>query len=55
MMNFRKGRNGMIIEEKHIKLRDGRDALLRSPSADDAEEMLGFLKKVSTETDFLLR
>lgn len=54
-MNFRKGRNGMIIEEKHIKLRDGRDALLRSPSADDAEEMLGFLKKVSTETDFLLR
>ena len=45
----------MIIEEKHIKLRDGRDALLRSPSADDAEEMLGFLKKVSNETDFLLR
>ncbi len=54
-MNFRKGRSEMIIEEKYIKLRDGRAALLRSPSADDAEEMLGFLKKVSTETNFLLR
>lgn len=54
-MNFRKGRDKMITEEKYIKLRDGRDALLRSPSADDAEEMLGFLKKIATETDFLIR
>ena len=46
-MNFREGRNGMIIEEKHIKLRDRRDARLRSPSADEAEEMIGFLKKLS--------
>ena len=54
-MNFRKGRDKMITEEKHIKLRDGRNALLRSPSADDAEEMLGFLKKIAVETDFLIR
>lgn len=45
----------MKIEEKHIKLKDGRDAVLRTPTPDDAETILEFLGRVSIETDFLLR
>ena len=45
----------MIFENKEIKLKDGRDALFRSPSEDDAEEMLQFIIKASGETDFLMK
>ena len=45
----------MVFEEKEINLKDGRNALLRSPSADDAEEMLQFIIKASGETDFLMK
>ena len=54
-MNFRKGSDKMRTEEKYIKLKDGREAILRNPSPDEAAEMVDFLKKVSAETDFLLR
>ena len=45
----------MVFREREIKLKDGRDALLRSPCEDDAEEMLRFITKASGETDFLLK
>lgn len=45
----------MIIEEKYIRLKNGRNALLCSPRPDDAETLIDFLKKTSAETDFLLR
>ena len=45
----------MIFENKEIKLKDGRYALFRSPSEDDAEEMLQFIIKASGETDFLMK
>lgn len=44
----------MRFPEKEIPLKDGRAAILRSPSPEDAEEMLSFLTQVMGETDFLL-
>ena len=37
--------NGMDYRETEFKLKDGRDALLRSPCEEDAEEMLQFIIK----------
>ena len=37
----------------HI-LKDGRTLILRDPTLDDAQELIGFLKIVGGETDFLL-
>ena len=45
----------MIFKESKFKLKDGREALLRSPCEEDAEEMLQFIIKASGETEFLLR
>ena len=45
----------MVFTETDIKLKDGRNALLRSPTVDDAEEMLKFIIKASEETDFLMK
>ena len=45
----------MVFREKVFRLKDGRDALLRSPTEADAEEMLRFIVKASGETDFLMR
>ncbi len=45
----------MLIKEKYITLKDGRQALLRTPTADDANAMIEYLEKISCETDFLLR
>ena len=45
----------MVFEKKEFKLKDGRKALLRSPSVDDAEDMLQFIIKASGETDFLMK
>ena len=45
----------MIIPETHFTLKDGRDALLRSPCETDAAEMLAFIIQASGETDFLLK
>lgn len=45
----------MIFETKHITLKDGRTAILRSPERDDAPDMMNFLRDLSSETDFILR
>ena len=44
----------MIIQDIPFVLRDGRSALLRSPRAEDAPEMLAFFTRASGETEFLL-
>ena len=45
----------MIFEPKQITLKNGEDALFRSPVAADAAQMLEYLKTTSAETDFVLR
>ena len=45
----------MIIQDIPFVLRDGRSALLRSPRAEDAPEMLAFFTRASGETETLLR
>ena len=45
----------MVYKETAFKLKDGRDALLRSPCEEDAEEMLRFIVKASGETEFLMK
>lgn len=45
----------MIFKEKHIQLKGRKQALLRSPQKEDAQEMLEYLKACSLETHFLLR
>ena len=45
----------MIFEEKTMTLKDGRCAILKSPSVEDAEKMLAYIKNASGETDFLAR
>ena len=45
----------MVFKETSFILKDGRDALLRSPCEKDAEEMLQFIIKASDETDYLMK
>ena len=45
----------MIYQEKCIRLKDGRTALFRAPTADDAAQMLEYLFITSGETPFLIR
>lgn len=45
----------MIFEETAFTLKDGRNAILRSPTEENAEEMLQFIIKASGETDFLMK
>ena len=45
----------MVFKETRFELKDGREALLRSPCEDDAEEMLHFITKASGETDYLMK
>lgn len=45
----------MVFKKKEFKLKDGRKAVLHTPSEDDAEDMLQFIVKASSETDFLMR
>ena len=45
----------MIYTEKQIVFKDGRTAILRSPSPDDAAQMLEFLSTTAGETPFLIR
>ena len=45
----------MVFKETPFKLKDGRDALLRSPCEKDADEMLQFIIKASDETDYLMK
>lgn len=45
----------MLYETKLIPLKNGKTAILRAPSADDAAEMTEYLKKCADETEFILR
>lgn len=45
----------MIIEEKRVTLKDGRECLLRSPRAKDASALIKYLAATSAETDFMVR
>ena len=45
----------MIIKEESVKLSDGRELTLRSPSPDDAEALLDYLRQTAEETHFLNR
>lgn len=45
----------MVFQEKTIILKDGRTAILRSPTPEDAANLLDMLKTTAGETEFLLR
>lgn len=45
----------MIIKDIEFKLKDGRNALIRSPKDEDIQGMLDYLYVSSGETNFLLR
>ena len=45
----------MIFQDKTITLKDGRTAILRTPCAEDAQQLLDYIKTSFGETDFLSR
>ena len=45
----------MIVESKSFTLKNGQTAVFRSPCAQDATEMLDFLKNSTEETHFVMR
>lgn len=45
----------MIFQPKTITLKNGKTAILKTPSPENAAEMLSYIKTASGETDFLLR
>lgn len=45
----------MIIEQRQVMLKNGQGCVLRSPKAEDAEELVKFVRATSQETDFLLK
>lgn len=45
----------MKIRDVYFTLKDGREAVLRSPIAEDAQGTLDYLHKTAEETDFLMR
>ena len=45
----------MLFPEKRIILKDGSEAVLRSPNKSDAADMAQFVRAIAAETDFTLR
>ena len=45
----------MLFPEKEIPLKDGRTAILRSPTREDAQALVDYMVQTAGETDFLLR
>lgn len=45
----------MLFSPKEIVLKNGQQAVLRSPSAEDAGEMLAYLEQSAAETNFILK
>jgi len=45
----------MLINDIHFTLKDGREALLRSPKEEDIESTLEYLRVSAGETEFILR
>ena len=54
-MNSNLGGVVMIITDIEFKLKDGRNALIRSPKDEDIQGMLEYLYVSAGETDYLLR
>lgn len=54
MWRYKEG-NTLIYAEKRVLLRDGSEALLRSPRVEDAPVLLDYLKVTASETEFLMR
>ncbi len=44
----------MVFKAKEILLKNGENAILRSPTTDDAEELLKCFKTTAAETDYIL-
>ena len=44
----------MVLNEESIRLKDGRTAVLKSPTEADAAELVAYLKQSAGETDFLM-
>ena len=45
----------MKFEERTVKLKDGRECILRPTHPDDSADMIEYMKKTADETPFLLR
>ena len=45
----------MIFEEKKTVLKNGKEAILKSPELQDAEKMLNYVRQACGETEYLLR
>lgn len=45
----------MICKEKRIKLKNGKECILKSPEVCDAENLIKYLKQISEETAYMLR
>ena len=45
----------MQYEAKQIQLKNNKKAIFRSPTAEDAHEMINYLKTCASETEFILR
>ena len=45
----------MIFEEKRIALKDGTEAVLRSPRMEDAQALLDYVKGTAGETEFVIK
>lgn len=45
----------MIYESKTFRLKNGQEALFRSPTCEDAAEMVEYLKATAGETEFVIR
>ena len=45
----------MLIQEREIKLKDGRNAVLRNPRESDAMVLIKLMQTASAETEFLAR
>jgi len=45
----------IIFKDKKVKLKNGEECILRSPDAKDAERLIDYLRKASSETDYMLR
>ena len=45
----------MIFTERTITLKDGRTCILKPPTPEKAEEMIGYLKQIAGETQYMTR
>ena len=44
----------MIYQDKEVKLKDGRSAVLRNARVEDSADLIEYLKTTATETPYLI-